>query len=299
LNNTTFVDVDVFNRSSQTIFDFKMSFVYDADIGNPNDDYYGCDSTLNVMYMYNGDTFDEDSGGILGYGTNPPSAGMVCLSHDIESSLSFSNGAPYPYNSPSNGIEAWNVMNGTWLDGSSVYNDLGQSTTFQYSGNPNNTGEWSETVINNPPGDRRGVMTIGDGILAYEGSKKFTFAVLYDRSGATPVENVAGLLVIADSLTSFFDATLDGFCDLLVGEEEIKLNSFQMYPNPSNGAFYLKREEYNQFNVIICDISGRVVYESYGHYGKELLVQAYLPSGVYFVNVISESGELAQKLLIE
>ena len=77
LNNTTFIDVDVYNRGTQTLNDFKVAFAYDGDLGNPSDDYFGCDSVTNMMYMYNGDAVDESSGGQVGYGANPPSAGIV------------------------------------------------------------------------------------------------------------------------------------------------------------------------------------------------------------------------------
>src|SRR5690606_22866099 len=46
----------------------------DADLGNPFDDFVGCDVPRNLGYCYNGDDFDE---GILGYGLNPPSVGTT------------------------------------------------------------------------------------------------------------------------------------------------------------------------------------------------------------------------------
>ncbi len=300
LNNTTFIDIDVFNRGTQTIFDFKTSFVYDGDIGNPADDFYGCDSLANIMYMYNADEIDENTGSINGYGANPPSAGMACLSHDMESAISFSNGAVFPYSDPASALQKWSVMNGFWIDGSPVYDDLGQVTKYQYSGNPNNPGEWSELELSNSPGDRRGVMTVGDGFLEYEGHKKYTFAVLYDRSGTTEIENVNGLLSVANFAQTFFDSNLDEICDVSVmGVEEIEPNTFRLYPNPSIGIFNIEWNSDAQVDVLISDISGRIVYKYFNLHGVDSIIQVDLPAGIYTVNVILEGGILTEKLIIE
>ncbi len=300
LNNTTFMDVDVYNRGTQTLFDFKMSFAYDGDIGNPTDDYFGCDSVTNMMYMYNGDAMDESSGGVLGYGANPPSAGIICLSHDMESAMSFNNGASYPYTDPANATQAWNIMNGNWADNSPVLDDNAQPTKFQFSGNPNNTGEWSELNMMNPPGDRRGIMTVSDGTLSYQDHKKFTFAVLYDRSGTAGVDNVNGLISVANSAQAFYDTNLEGMCDPeVMGVVEAELSSFSMYPNPSHGKFSIQRDRDSQFDLIIRDMSGRTVYEAESLSGEETVIHAEIPSGVYLVNIVSEGGIMTQKLIVE
>ena len=44
LDNTTFIDVNIYNRGTQTLYDFKSSFVMDGDLGNATDDYIGCDT---------------------------------------------------------------------------------------------------------------------------------------------------------------------------------------------------------------------------------------------------------------
>ena len=300
LNNTTFIDVDVFNRGTQTIYDFKTSFAYDGDIGNPTDDYYGCDTVTNMMYMYNADAIDEDAGFANGYGANPPSAGIVCLSHDMESSMSFSNGAAFPYADPASAAQNWSIMNGTWADGSPIYDDLSQVTKYQYSGNPNNSGEWSEMDVLNSPGDRRAVMTVDDGILEYQGHKKFTFAVLYDRSGTTATENVNGLLAVANSAQTFFDTDLEGLCDISVmGLDEVASNEFEMYPNPTSGSFNINWSSKAPIDVVINDMTGRTVFREFNLSGGETLITVDLPSGIYTVNVISDDGILTEKLIVE
>jgi len=48
----------------------------DGEIGNPNDDLEGMDVAGNGFYFYNG---DDNDGGFLGYGLNPPAQGVYML----------------------------------------------------------------------------------------------------------------------------------------------------------------------------------------------------------------------------
>jgi hypothetical protein len=48
----------------------------DGALGGPYDDYVGCDVTRGLGYCYNGNAFDADDGGFLGYGANPPAVGV-------------------------------------------------------------------------------------------------------------------------------------------------------------------------------------------------------------------------------
>jgi len=71
LNNTTFYNYKIFNRSTNTYDSTHISLWEDTDLGSFQDDYVGCDVTNNFGYTYNGDTYDED--GILpGYHSNLP-----------------------------------------------------------------------------------------------------------------------------------------------------------------------------------------------------------------------------------
>ena len=48
----------------------------DADLGNYADDYVGCDVTRGLGYCFNGDNFDQNNAGKIGYGSNPPAIGI-------------------------------------------------------------------------------------------------------------------------------------------------------------------------------------------------------------------------------
>lgn len=73
INNMTFYQQKIVNRSKNKLKDVYFGQWVDADLGFAYDDYVGCDSTRSLGICYNGDDFDE---GANGYGSNPPSIGV-------------------------------------------------------------------------------------------------------------------------------------------------------------------------------------------------------------------------------
>jgi hypothetical protein len=76
INNMTFYNYELINRGTTTLAQCYFGVNTDADIGGAFDDYTGCDVSRGFGFMYNGDAFDENFSGSLGYGSNPPAIGM-------------------------------------------------------------------------------------------------------------------------------------------------------------------------------------------------------------------------------
>jgi hypothetical protein len=76
VNNMTFYNYELVNRSTQTLYDTYFGVFIDGALGGPFDDYVGCDVARGLGYTYNGNAFDADEGGWLGYGDNPPACGI-------------------------------------------------------------------------------------------------------------------------------------------------------------------------------------------------------------------------------
>lgn len=76
INNMTFYNYELVNRSTQTLYETYFGVFIDGALGGPNDDYVGCDVSRGLGYTYNGDGYDATDGGYLGYGANPPAAGV-------------------------------------------------------------------------------------------------------------------------------------------------------------------------------------------------------------------------------
>ena len=76
INNMTFYNYELINRGTQTLYDTYFGYFTDGALGDPNDDYVGCDVDRGLAYYYNGDNYDGDNAGYLGYGDNPPAVGV-------------------------------------------------------------------------------------------------------------------------------------------------------------------------------------------------------------------------------
>ncbi|MEQ8520807.1 MAG: T9SS C-terminal target domain-containing protein, partial [Vicingaceae bacterium] len=76
VNDMTFYNYELINRSTFTLFNTYFGQWVDADLGGAFDDYVGCDVQRGLGYCYNGDDFDQDNGGQKGYGDRPPAVGV-------------------------------------------------------------------------------------------------------------------------------------------------------------------------------------------------------------------------------
>lgn len=75
LNNMTFYNYQVINRSTYTLADAYFGVWTDADMGDAEDDFVGCDVVRGLGYLYNGDAEDGDGSGKT-YGSAPPAVGI-------------------------------------------------------------------------------------------------------------------------------------------------------------------------------------------------------------------------------
>ncbi len=68
VNNMTFLNYVLINQGTQRLTETYFGSYIDPDLGNPTDDYVGCDVQRGLGYCYNGDGFDEASTSSTGYG---------------------------------------------------------------------------------------------------------------------------------------------------------------------------------------------------------------------------------------
>ena len=76
VNNMTFCNYVLINRGTLTLNNTYFAQWIDTDLGNPFDDYVGCDVGRGLGYSYNGNDFDEGSSSGPGYGAQPPAIGV-------------------------------------------------------------------------------------------------------------------------------------------------------------------------------------------------------------------------------
>ena len=81
INNMTFTRYKLINRAQESIENTIFGVWVDPDLGCGEDDYIGCDSTRNLMYVYNKDAIDGDENGVCSdgvptYGDKVPYLGV-------------------------------------------------------------------------------------------------------------------------------------------------------------------------------------------------------------------------------
>ena len=77
INNMTFYNYEMINRSTQTLTETYFAVYLDPDIGCSEDDYVGCDVQRGLGYQYNADAIDNDGcNGAQAIGANPPAIGV-------------------------------------------------------------------------------------------------------------------------------------------------------------------------------------------------------------------------------
>jgi len=116
LNNMTFGNYALINRSTYTLYNTYFGVWTDADLGDATDDYVGCDVTRGLGYLYNGTERDGNGNGQT-YGDHPPAIGV-----------DFFEG---PYMDP------WIDVNGDTLD---------RPSTYLFDSNGNQTSEIDESM---------------------------------------------------------------------------------------------------------------------------------------------------------
>lgn len=162
MDNTIFINYRMVNRSANTFVDSYLGVWTDMALGNSQDDYVGCAPVQNMYFTYNGDAFDQNQGGLIGYGNLLPAQGVVFLAGpdlDANGEDDFRDTIPGHYNAfgfedgivdnerlgmtgflkynnstgtlgdPEINADYYNYMRGRWKDGNDmVYGGTGYPT---------------------------------------------------------------------------------------------------------------------------------------------------------------------------
>lgn len=103
VNDMTFYNYELINRSSFTLTETYFAQWVDADLGEANDDFVGCDVPRGLGYCYNGDDVDG-SGGPGHYGANPPAVGVDFFEGPYQDNDGIDNSIGIGFNEALNGL---------------------------------------------------------------------------------------------------------------------------------------------------------------------------------------------------
>ena len=165
INNMTFYNYRIFNRSTFQVDSCYFGVWADADLGCYTDDFVGCDVKRGLGYTYNGDNDDDVACSSPGYGLNPPAIGIdffrgpladagdgkdndrncqtdeSCEQIIMSGFLYYDNINGVTNGNPSGATHFYNYLRMKWGDGTSVtYGGNGsggtQACQFMYPGSP-------------------------------------------------------------------------------------------------------------------------------------------------------------------
>lgn len=97
INSMTFYNYVLINQGSLTLANTFFGQWVDCDVGNPVDDYVGCDVQRGLGFGFNGDEFDESSQSGPGYGANPPAIGVDFFEGPFQDADGIDNPLVYDY----------------------------------------------------------------------------------------------------------------------------------------------------------------------------------------------------------
>jgi len=127
LFNSLFVNKRIINRSESNYHDVYLGLWNDFDLGNPGDDYVGTDVQRSMIYVYNGNSFDEGHADGPGYGSDLPMLGMRVLAGPFKDA----NGMDDAPLSPD--YERYGNQTSGWGDGIADNERLGLSSALYHS----------------------------------------------------------------------------------------------------------------------------------------------------------------------
>lgn len=136
VNNMTFYNYELINRGSLTLYNTFFGFFTDGALGDPYDDYVGCDVNRGLAYYYNGNNFDADASGYKGYGSSPPAVGVDFFEGPFQDDDGIDNDF---------GIEEGEALNGIGFGDGIVDNERFGMRRFLYYSNTTNGANQNQT----------------------------------------------------------------------------------------------------------------------------------------------------------
>lgn len=322
LDSTVFMNYKLFNRSSFTYTNVYCGHYTDFDIGDPFDDYVGCDVTRSIAYGYNADANDGSSAtpGPGTYGANPPAQGVVFLRGPLADSAdgedndrdgtideadetclmskhcTYNNDFTQTGN-PQNTTHFYNYLSGFWTDGSPwMYGGVGYGGStvcdFMYPADTDPLGwgtnfvpqaYWDEVTASNSPGDRRSLASSGPFTLTPGEENCIDYAYVFGRGNNGPSSSLNTMAAAADSARNFYQSNNPCTCDENpLAVEDQNSSVVGIYPNPAT----------ESINIICGDNSVGSVVEIIDVNGQVVATSNVLSGNSVMINTSNLSAGL-------
>ncbi len=263
LQNTTFYNYTIFNRSNMLYTDCRIGFYADMDLGDFKDDYVGFDSITRMGITYNGTINDAQ------YGTLLTQTGLKIIDMDLDNNgiqdpigsfIKDDNGIPQPGGPYDEDIDCYRFMNSSWTDGTPLVKSCdGQTgttvtTKYIYADDPSIVGGNSELQCSNIAADRRFIISSSDFNFNATTSKSISFAIVNSPLGS----NNANFNVIKDVANAVQNAFPT--CGMLAPITSSTKKSFvDIMPTVCTNYLNITANSFIE-NISILDVCGKIVF---------------------------------------
>lgn len=219
-NQQYFVDYKLINHSDGAWIDTRLGLNLALDLGNPFDDYVASASSVESVFLYNGDANDELR---VGYGSTSdiPAVSYSLFESPINQNGEVELASFVSYKNdhsnmgePISKREHYNYMLGLWKDGTPLrFGRDGMSGSYDYPimfDLSKSNGSWTECSSQNVPGERRGVMSFGPHTIYPGESASYTIAAqMHHNPQGFDCDNIASLKNSVANSRSNWDETLN------------------------------------------------------------------------------------------
>lgn len=290
LNNTTFYEYNIKNKSTTSYHDFYIGFWTDCDLGSYLDDYFGCDSTRNAAIYYNSDSLDDI------YGLQIPVTAVVGVQTPLENNVVvpmrklgyYSNDAGNNGN-PVTPEQYYNYLTGKWKDGTNWgYN-------YAYPGSPCLNNEISmihPAAIT--PSDWRAIQSFGPMTFEPGQCKNITTAVVTTFNSVYPAPCFDPIRASIDSVKILHQSLAINSlsCQSIQGFKEIELGgSLNIFPNPATSSIFINTINAENSNYKIYTLDGRVVLSGLCTSNTTQIPIGDIREGLYMVVLFNNLGQ--------
>jgi hypothetical protein len=329
LSNVIFKRYEIINKTGDTLKDFYATYWADNDLGNAENDYIGCDSSLFMGFSFNSDTADAF------YSPVAPSIGHIVLkglNQDGKNLMMTAfgpnfKGAGFSHD-PADSVQFYNLIRGFMNDGGRFIDPFtGMDTKFPLSGDPFRHSGWYEGEnwppielyynTTPPPGDRRYYLVSGPVDFLPNDTQTVVIAAAVGL-GNDNLESVEELKKTALKLHKFFGNDIKVGTPSNITSETFSFSLAQNYPNPFNPITTISYSIPSS-NVIATPLSRRKqssnvtlsIYNLLGQRIATLINKAQvpgnysvqfdasnLPSGVYFYRLRAGNFVATKKMVL-
>ena len=338
LNNSTFLDVEIINRSDTTYTDFYSAIHIDSNLGNSDDDYVGCDVMNHSFYFYNGDLDDNENANPPGYGLYPPAQSVTILDAPVKYSIpevdtgiymsSFmyhQRGGDGEIGDPHFASDYYNYMTARWKDSANLtFGGNGVDATdvparYMYPGDsdPYNIGTggiavpgydqiWTNPAASGFPFDVRGVAANGPYTLAPGESVTYRFAFVWARDNVN-TEITASAEKLRSLLPAFHQWQREGefpsnynfqIVPIGINNQPASVLGVKLYPNPANNAVTLTCDASNG-QYKIYSLSGQLMKAGQIRNKTQSISLDQMNPGLYVVQITNGEISVTEKLIVE